>query len=76
MRLLPRTPELQPELQPKKRGQQVKGGDSPPLLCSHETPPAVLHPVLGSPIKKDMDLLKWALQGMATKMIQRLDHLS
>lgn len=27
--------------------QQVKGGDSAPLLCCSETPPAVLHPVLG-----------------------------
>ena len=33
-------------LHQKKCGQQVKGGDSAPLLCYAETPPAVLHPAL------------------------------
>lgn len=32
-----------------KRGQQVEGSDSPHLLTSHETPPRVLHSVLGPP---------------------------
>jgi len=36
--------QLYPGLHQKKRGQQVKGGYSDPLVCSVETPPGVLHP--------------------------------
>ena len=35
-----------PGLHQKKGGQQVKGGDSAPLLCSSETSPRLLCPAL------------------------------
>jgi len=58
-------------LHTKKRDQQVKGVDSPPL--SHETPPSV-H-LWGPQYKKDMGLLE-RVKERAKKMIIGMEHLS
>ncbi|RMC15056.1 hypothetical protein DUI87_07236 [Hirundo rustica rustica] len=38
--------QLYPELYQKQCGQQIDGGDSPPPLLPHESPPGVLCPAL------------------------------
>jgi len=67
--------QLYPGLNQEKHGQQVKGGDSAPLLCAGETPGGVLRPALEPWHRRDMDLLEW-VQRRATKMMQWLEHLS
>ncbi|GAB0192526.1 hypothetical protein GRJ2_001717900 [Grus japonensis] len=54
------TPESQlyPGLHQKQRDQQVKGGDSAPLLCSHETFLQYCIQLWGPQDKKDMELLE------------------
>ncbi|KAK4831694.1 hypothetical protein QYF61_018746 [Mycteria americana] len=66
------SPEHQshPGLHQKQLGQQVKGGDSPPLLCSCEYSVQLW----GLQHKKDMDLLKW-VQRRPMKKIRGLEHL-
>ena len=44
--------QLHPGLHKKEHGQQVKGGDPPPLLCPGEASPGELCPVLGSLVQK------------------------
>ena len=39
--------QLYPGLHQEKHDQQVEGGDSVPLLCSHENLPRVLCPIMG-----------------------------
>ena len=36
----------------KEHGQQLEGGDPPPLLCADEAAFRILCPVLGSPVQK------------------------
>jgi len=54
------SPEGQPDagLHQGKCDQQGEGGDSAPLLCSHETPPGYCIQFWSSQYKKDRELLE------------------
>jgi len=70
------SPEGQPHpgLHQEKRGQQVEGGDSAPLLCSGETPPGVLRPAL-EPSAQEGHGPVGAGPEEATEMVRGLEHL-
>lgn len=48
--------QAHPGLHPKQCGQQVKVGDSVPLLCPCETPPGTAHTAWDPRHKEDTDL--------------------
>jgi len=64
-----------PGLHQKESGQQVKGGDSLPLLHNGEPSLEYAIQLRGPQYKTDMDLLE-RVQRRATKMIRGLEHLS
>lgn len=64
-----------PWLHQKHQDCQAKGSDSPPPLCSCESPAEVLYPSLQSPGQKDIDLLE-CIQRRACKMTGTKKHLS
>ena len=59
----------------QKCGQQIKGGDSAPLIHSGEIPPGVLHPPLESSAQERHGPVG-AGPEEATKMIRGMEHLS
>jgi len=71
------SPEDQPYpgLHQKQHGQQVKEGDSAPLLRSGESPPGVLCPALESSTQ-DRQGAAGAGPEEATKKIRGMEHLS
>jgi len=58
----------------KKCGLQIEGEDPPTQLYPSETTSGILCPVLGSPFRKDRDLLEQAHR-RATEMTRGLKHL-
>ena len=71
-----RSPEIQlcPGMHQEKCGQQVKGGDCRPILCSGESPPAVQGPALGAPTSEGHRPVQ-AGPEEATKMLRGLEQL-
>ena len=65
---------LNPGLHKKQCGQQIKGGDSAPVLHSGETSPGVLHPALETSAQEGHGPVG-AGPEEATKVIQGLEHL-
>ena len=61
-------------LHQEKCGQQVEGGDSPPLLPSGETPPQPCGQLWGPQHRTDMELLERG-QRRDTEMVQGLEQL-
>jgi len=45
----------------KECGQQVEGGDPPPLLCPDEVVCGVLYPILGSPDRELLERVRMAV---------------
>jgi len=72
-----RSPEFQlhSRLHQQKHGQQLKGGDSAPLLCSGVTSPGVPHPALEPPTQEGYGAVG-AGPEEGDKMIQGLEDLS
>lgn len=53
----------------KKHKQQVQGGDSSPLLSSHESSPEILHPALESSVQE-----RWGFVGLGREDGYRNDE--
>ncbi|PKU44161.1 hypothetical protein llap_5530 [Limosa lapponica baueri] len=64
-----------PGLHQKKHGLQVEGGDSAPLLHSHEIPPGVLCPAVEPSAQKRHGTVE-AGPELGQKMIRGLEHMS
>jgi len=72
------SPESQsyPGLHEKKHDQQAESGDSPPLVCSHETPPGVLTASSsGAPNTRKTWTLQTGSRGGSQKQSRGLEHL-